>query len=99
MSGNVDGEALRRTLERQDLVELLQGLDGNQLDSPECPVTDFGKEVKRQVNYRLGDESHAPIQASDFQVGYVTALYEALTETNFEAELLHEQPSNDGAAR
>lgn len=99
MSDNVDGEAFRRTLERQGLVELLEELSGNQMDSPDCPVTDFGREVREQVNGRLFKEPQETIQASDFQIGYIGVLYESLNETQFQEELLRELMSDDGGAR
>jgi hypothetical protein len=99
MEDDLNREALRRTLEQQDLVEILQELSRSELGSPKCPVTAYGWEIKRRVNGQLVGDFQEPIQGSDLAVGYVALLYEAVNGTDVEEELSIEQPLAEGGVR
>lgn len=84
---NRDHSDLRKSLQAETLLEILQRQNGSLRDRKGEQIKGIGREVKEEINPRLIDDFREPIEVEDFTVGFIVLLYEIVNETTVQEEL------------
>lgn len=77
MDTTLDNGRLHQILQEQELVDILQGFQGQAAADFEIDVEQFGADVRKSVDTQLINNLGNPLDATDRVIGYIALLYEA----------------------